>query len=110
MSFTIPENYLYTKDHEWASIENNIATIGITEFAKDQLGEVVYVDLPKVGDKLSQQQSFGVVESVKLIYWLMKETLMSTFSAATSMVFLSWTSRLTDSPNSITSSSPACTV
>ena len=67
MSFNIPDNYLYTKDHEWALIENNVATIGITEFAKDQLGEVVYVDLPKVGDKLSQHQTFGVVESVKAV-------------------------------------------
>ncbi|MEQ1723483.1 MAG: glycine cleavage system protein GcvH [Pseudobdellovibrio sp.] len=67
MSFNIPENYLYTKDHEWALIQSNIATIGITEFAKDQLGEVVYVDLPKVGDKLNQNQTFGVVESVKAV-------------------------------------------
>lgn len=67
MSFNIPENYLYTKDHEWALIQSNIATIGITEFAKDQLGEVVYVDLPKVGDKLNQNQAFGVVESVKAV-------------------------------------------
>lgn len=67
MSFNIPENYLYTKDHEWALVQSNIATIGITEFAKDQLGEVVYVDLPKVGDKLNQNQTFGVVESVKAV-------------------------------------------
>lgn len=67
MAFNIPENYLYTKDHEWTSVQANVATVGITEFAKDQLGEVVYVDLPKVGDKLSQNQTFGVVESVKAV-------------------------------------------
>ena len=67
MAFNIPENYLYTKDHEWTSVQANVATVGITEFAKDQLGEVVYVDLPKVGDSLSQNQTFGVVESVKAV-------------------------------------------
>jgi glycine cleavage system H protein len=67
MAFNIPENYLYTKDHEWTLVQTNVATVGITEFAKDQLGEVVYVDLPKVGDKLSQHQTFGVVESVKAV-------------------------------------------
>lgn len=67
MAFNIPENYLYTKDHEWTLVQTNVATVGITEFAKDQLGEVVYVDLPKVGDKLSQNQTFGVVESVKAV-------------------------------------------
>ncbi len=67
MAFNIPENYLYTKDHEWTSVQANVATVGITEFAKDQLGEVVYVDLPKVGDTLSQNQTFGVVESVKAV-------------------------------------------
>lgn len=67
MAFNIPENYLYTKDHEWTLVQTNVATVGITEFAKDQLGEVVYVDLPKVGDKLNQNQTFGVVESVKAV-------------------------------------------
>ena len=67
MSFNLPENFLYTKDHEWALIDNKTVTVGITEFAKDQLGEVVYVDLPKVGQKLDHNQTFGVVESVKAV-------------------------------------------
>jgi glycine cleavage system H protein len=92
MSFNIPDNYLYTKDHEWALIENKIATIGITEFAKDQLGEVVYVDLPKVGDKLTQHQTFGVVESVKAVSDL--------FSPLTGSV-VEVNSKLLDDPNDL---------
>ena len=67
MAFLIPEDYYYTKEHEWAQVDENIVTVGVTEFAQEQLGEVVYVDLPEEGQKVSQNQSFGVVESVKAV-------------------------------------------
>lgn len=63
--FIVPEENYYTKDHEWAYVDENIVTVGITEFAQDQLGEIVYVDLPDEGGKVTQNESFGVVESVK---------------------------------------------
>ncbi len=62
-----PEKYHYTKDHEWIKVEGDKATVGITDFAQSQLGDVVYVELPKVGDKLEAHQSLGVVESVKAV-------------------------------------------
>ena len=65
MSYQLPEEYYYTKDHEWAQVDENIVTIGITEFAQEQLGEIVYVELPEEGAKVNQNESFGVVESVK---------------------------------------------
>lgn len=67
MAFHIPEDYYYTKDHEWAQVDENIVTIGITEFAQDALGEIVYVELPEEGAKVSQGETFGVVESVKAV-------------------------------------------
>ena len=67
MAFRIPEDYYYTKEHEWAQVDENIVTIGITEFAQDSLGEIVYVELPEEGQKVSQGDSFGVVESVKAV-------------------------------------------
>lgn len=67
MAFHLPEDYYYTKDHEWAQVDENIVTVGITEFAQDQLGEIVYVELPEEGQKISQNQSFGVIESVKAV-------------------------------------------
>lgn len=65
MSYQLPEDFYYTKDHEWAQVDENIVTVGITEFAQEQLGEVVYVELPEEGAKVNQGESFGVVESVK---------------------------------------------
>ncbi|HPI39754.1 MAG TPA: glycine cleavage system protein GcvH [Pseudobdellovibrionaceae bacterium] len=67
MAFHLPEDYYYTKEHEWAQVDENIVTVGITEFAQDQLGEIVYVELPEEGQKISQNQSFGVIESVKAV-------------------------------------------
>ena len=61
----IPENLKYTKDHEWVLVEGEIATIGITDYAQSTLGEIVYVELPEVGDIITQEEEFGVVESVK---------------------------------------------
>jgi len=65
MGFIVPEDLYYTKDHEWAQVDENIVTVGITEFAQDSLGEIVYVELPEEGSKVTQNDSFGVVESVK---------------------------------------------
>jgi glycine cleavage system H protein len=62
-----PDKFFYTKDHEWIKIEGGLATVGITEFAQKQLGDVVYVELPAVGTTLEYHQSLGVVESVKAV-------------------------------------------
>jgi len=66
-SYNIPEDNYYTKDHEWAQVDENMCTVGITEFAQDSLGEVVYVELPETGQKVTQGEPFGVVESVKAV-------------------------------------------
>ena len=63
----IPENLRYSKDHEWVSVEGDVATIGITDYAQHSLGDVVYVDFPRVGDKFSSHEAFGSVESVKAV-------------------------------------------
>src|SRR5918911_3924979 len=60
-----PTDRRYSKEHEWARVEGGIAVVGITDFAQDQLGDVVYVELPKVGDRVEQFKVFGVIESVK---------------------------------------------
>jgi len=62
-----PSDRRYTKEHEWVKIEGDIATIGITEFAQSELGDVTYVEVPQVGQQLAQGQAFGVVESVKAV-------------------------------------------
>lgn len=67
MAFVVPEENYYTKDHEWAQVDENTVTVGITEFAQDSLGEIVYVDLPEEGQKVTQSDTFGVVESVKAV-------------------------------------------
>ncbi len=61
----IPADLKYTKDHEWAKLENNIITVGITDFAQNSLGDIVYVELPSVGDSVEKEDAFGVVESIK---------------------------------------------
>jgi glycine cleavage system H protein len=63
----IPEDLRYTRDHEWAKDEGARVRIGITAYAQEQLGDVVFVELPKVGATVAQRQSFGVVESVKAV-------------------------------------------
>ena len=63
----IPPVLKYSKEHEWVATEASVATIGITDYAQDQLGEIVYVELPAVGDKISKDDPFGVVESVKAV-------------------------------------------
>jgi len=63
----VPPDLRYTKDHEWVKLEGDVATIGVTDFAASQLGDVVFVDLPAVGRTLEQSSTFGVVESVKAV-------------------------------------------
>ena len=62
-----PDDFYYSKDHEWINVEGDIATVGITDFAQKQLGDVVYVELPEPGTELEFHQSIGVVESVKAV-------------------------------------------
>jgi glycine cleavage system H protein len=62
-----PEDNLYSKDHEWILVKDNIGTIGITDYAQHELGDVVYVDLPEVGDTFEAGEPFGSVESVKAV-------------------------------------------
>lgn len=66
-NYVVPEENYYTKDHEWASVDENMVTVGVTEFAQDSLGEIVYVELPETGQKVTQGEPFGVVESVKAV-------------------------------------------
>jgi glycine cleavage system H protein len=60
-----PKKLRYTREHEWVLIEGNQATVGVTDFAQHELGEVVFVELPKIGDTVTKDEPFGVVESVK---------------------------------------------
>ena len=62
-----PENYRYTKEHEWIEVEGDIGVIGITDHAQKELGDIVYVDLPKIGAQLQQGKTLGSVESVKAV-------------------------------------------
>ena len=62
-----PATLKYTKDHEWVKIEGNEATIGITEFAQRELGDIVYVDIPSVGKEVAKEEVFGTVEAVKTV-------------------------------------------
>jgi glycine cleavage system H protein len=63
----IPEGLLYTKDHEWVKIEGNKATVGITDFAQGELGDIVYVDISSVGQEVNEHDVFGTVEAVKTV-------------------------------------------
>jgi len=62
-----PDDLKYTEEHEWILVEEEVATVGITDFAQDQLGDVVFVELPEVGTKVEAGKAFGVVESVKAV-------------------------------------------
>ena len=64
---TYPETYRYTKEHEWVKVDGTAATVGITHHAQHELGDIVFVDLPKAGTRVTQGQSFGSVESVKAV-------------------------------------------
>ncbi|MCZ8216198.1 MAG: glycine cleavage system protein H, partial [Cyclobacteriaceae bacterium] len=63
----IPDGLQYTKDHEWVKIEGNTATIGITDFAQSELGDIVYVDINTVGQEINHGDVFGTVEAVKTV-------------------------------------------
>ena len=63
----VPEKLRYTKDHEWIRVEGDLGVVGITEHAQAELGDIVFVELPKIGAKLEQSASFGSVESVKAV-------------------------------------------
>ena len=60
-----PTDRKYSKEHEWAKVEGDVAVVGITDYAQEQLGDVVYLELPKVADRVEQMKVFGVIESVK---------------------------------------------
>jgi len=62
-----PDNLRYTKDHEWISLDGNVATVGITDFAQGELGDIVYVDVTTVGQHLEENAVFGTVEAVKTV-------------------------------------------
>jgi glycine cleavage system H protein len=63
----IPKELRYSEEHEWAAVDENIATIGITDYAQEQLGDVVYIELPETGTEVTKGDKFGVVESVKAV-------------------------------------------
>jgi glycine cleavage system H protein len=63
----IPEGLKYTKEHEWVKLENDTAVVGITDYAQGELGDIVFVELPKVGDKVEATKPFGTIEAVKAI-------------------------------------------
>ncbi|WAH35096.1 glycine cleavage system protein GcvH [Alicyclobacillus dauci] len=63
----VPDNLKFSKEHEWVRVDGNRAYIGITDFAQDELGDIVYVELPEVGAKLAAGETFGTVESVKTV-------------------------------------------
>jgi glycine cleavage system H protein len=67
MAGNIPENLKYTKEHEWARIEGNRVVVGVTQHAQEALGDVVYVELPKVGSTVTSGKQFGVIESTKAV-------------------------------------------
>lgn len=63
----IPADLKYTKEHEWLKVEGQVATMGITDYAQGELGDIVFIELPKVGTKLEQMKPFGVIEAVKAV-------------------------------------------
>jgi glycine cleavage system H protein len=67
ITMSVPQNLKYTKDHEWVSVDGDIATIGITNFAQGELGDIVYVEIETVGETLAQEEVFGSVEAVKTV-------------------------------------------
>ena len=63
----IPSDLLYTKDHEWIKIENGIATVGITDYAQGELGDIIFIELPEIGDSVHAEDSIGTIEAVKTV-------------------------------------------
>ena len=90
----IPENLKYTKDHEWVLIENNIATVGITDFAQGELGDIVYVEVDTLDETVDSEAVFGTVEAVK--------TVSDLFAPLTGKI-ISFNDSLTDTPELVNS-------
>ena len=67
MSFDVPDDLRYLESHEWTTIDGETVRIGISDFAQDELGDVVFVELPAVGDEINAEEGFGVVESIKAV-------------------------------------------
>ena len=67
MTFSIPGDRIYSQSHEWALVDSNTAIVGITDFAQDELGDIVFLELPTIGDILIKEQIFGLVESIKAV-------------------------------------------
>ena len=63
----IQSDLLYTKDHEWIKIENGIATVGITDYAQGELGDIIFIELPEIGDSVQAEDSIGTIEAVKTV-------------------------------------------
>lgn len=63
----VPSDLKYTKEHEWVKVEGQIATVGITDYAQGELGDIVFVELPQVGDAVKQMEAFGTIEAVKAV-------------------------------------------
>jgi len=63
----VPQELSYTAEHEWVSIDGDIATVGITDYAQSELGDIVFVEMPDVGDKTTQMEAFGTIEAVKAV-------------------------------------------
>ncbi len=63
----IPSDLLYTKDHEWIKIEHGIATVGITDYAQGELGDIIFIELPEIGDSVQAEDSIGTIEAVKTV-------------------------------------------
>ena len=63
----IPNELMYTNDHEWAKFDNNIVTIGITDFAQGELGDIIFVELPEIGKEIEKDEPFGTIEAVKTV-------------------------------------------
>ena len=63
----VPEHLFYTKDHEWVLIENNLATIGITDFAQSELGDIIFIEMPEIGIKAANGDTIGTIEAVKTV-------------------------------------------
>jgi len=63
----VPKDLMYTNDHEWAKFEDNIVTVGITDFAQGELGDIIFVELPEVGQEVEKNEAFGTIEAVKTV-------------------------------------------
>ena len=63
----IPKNLFYTKEHEWIKLDNDVATIGITDYAQNELGDIIFIELPETGDSVQEKDSIGTIEAVKTV-------------------------------------------